>query len=193
MISIAYSTLEEIAEICRLDTLVFSEMWDIPLLEYQTAWLHNKEIYRYIKDDDKIVGYHFVAPFPQEIFDQILSGQLAERFALPLIYNYEDIKEVCLYVYAIVVDIALEKNKEYSKMLVQDLVEIIDKLEARQIEVKDFGFMAITDAGIRLAERMGLTYIEELESDEEPKPKVFRSQPKNFKTNSIFHRNQLSK
>jgi hypothetical protein len=193
MISVVNSTLEEIAEICRLDTLAFSEMWDIPLIEYQTAWIHNKEIYRYIKDDDKIVGYHFAAPFPQEIYDQILSGRLEERYALPFIYNYEDVKEVCLYLYAIVVDIALEKNKEYSKLLVQDLAKIIARLEARGIEVKDFGFMAITDAGIRLAERMGLTYIEDLESAEEPNPKVFRSKPKNFKKNSIFHKETISK
>jgi hypothetical protein len=187
------STLEDIVEICRLDTLAFSEKWDIPLEEYQTAWLHNQEIYRYVKDDDKIVGYHFVAPFPREIYEQILSGQLEERFALPFIYNYEEIKEVYLYVYAIVVDIELEKTKEYSKLLVQDLVEIIARLDARQIEVKDFGFMAITDAGIRLAERMGLTFIEELESDEEFKPQVYRSEPRFFKKNSIFHNGYVSK
>ena len=38
MISIVNSTLEEVAEVCRLDKLVFSEKWDIPLEDGQAAW-----------------------------------------------------------------------------------------------------------------------------------------------------------
>ena len=63
---------------------------------------------------------------------------------------------------------------------------LLNRLRERNIEVKDFGFIAITDAGIRLAESMGLTFIEEFESEEKPNPQVYRSEPRNFKANSIF-------
>jgi hypothetical protein len=193
MLSIVESTLEEVVEVCRLDKLVFSERWDIPLCDGETAWQNNKEIYRFIKDDDKIMGYHFVAPFQQEIYEQLLSGQLDEKTALPYILNYAECTEVYLYVYSIVVDLSVENPKLYSKPLVQDLVDILERLKQRNIEVKDFGFIAITEAGIRLAERMGLTFIEEFESDEKPNPKVYRSEPKHFKSNSIFHKMHVSK
>jgi hypothetical protein len=193
MLSIVESTIEEVIEVCRLDKLVFSERWDIPLSDGVTAWKINKEIYRFIKDDDKIMGYHFVAPFQQDIYEQLLSGKLDEKAALPYILNYVECMEVYLYVYSIVVDLSVENYKMYSKPLVEDLVDIIERLKERNIEVKDFGFIAISDAGIRLAERMGLTFIEEFESDEKPNPQVFRSEPKNFKKNSIFHKMHASK
>jgi phosphoglycolate phosphatase-like HAD superfamily hydrolase len=193
MLYLVDSTLDEVAEVCRLDKLVFSEKWDIPLAEGQAAWLHNQEIYRFIKADDKIVGYHFVAPFPKEIYEQLLSGQIEERSALPFILRYAECKEVYLYVYSIVVDITLEHAKQYSKLLVHDLVETIARLKARRIEVKDFGFIAITEAGIRLAQRLGLTFIEEFESDEKPNPQVYRSDLKHLKSNSLFLQNEYSK
>jgi hypothetical protein len=193
MLTIVNSTLEEVAEVCRLDKLVFSEKWDIPLHDGEQAWKNNKEIYRFIKDDDKIMGYHFVAPFQEAIYEQLLSGQLDEKAALPFILNYEECSEVYLYVYSIVVDMSVENPKKYSKPLIQDLVDIVKRLQERNIEVIDFGFIAITDAGIRLADRMGLTFIKEFESDEKPNPQVYRSKPKHFKANSIYHKEGIAK
>ncbi|QGQ96652.1 hypothetical protein EHS13_18105 [Paenibacillus psychroresistens] len=193
MISIVNSTLEEVAEVCRLDKLVFSEKWDIPLSDGETAWQNNQEIYRFIKDDDKIMGYHFVAPFQQYVYEQLLSGEMDEKNALPFILNYDECNEVYLYVYSIVVDMSVENYKTYSKPLIQDLVDVIQRLNERNIEVKDFGFIAITHAGIRLAELMGLTFIEEFESDEKPNPQVYRSEPRHFKKESIFLKGQVAK
>lgn len=186
MLYVVNSSLAELTEVRRLDSLVFSEKWDISLVEYQTAWLHNKEIYRFIKEDDEIRGYYFAAPFPKEIYESILSGHMEERLALPYILKYEENTEVYLYIYALVVDITVENYKLYSKPLTQDLVEIIERLKVRNIEVKDFGFLAISNAGVRLAERMGLTFIEEFESEEKPNPQAFRSDPKHFKPHSLF-------
>jgi hypothetical protein len=193
MLHIADSSLEEIADVCRLDKLAFSEKWDIPLEDGVAAWIKNKEIYRVIKHDSKVMGYHFVAPFSKEIFDQILSGQMDEKTALPFMLKYSECKEAYFYLYSIVVDISVENYKIYSKPLVQDLVDVIKNMHSRNIEVMEFGFIAITDAGVRLARRMGLTLIEEFESDEKPNPQAFRSAPKNFKKNSLFNQIHILK
>jgi hypothetical protein len=182
MITIVDGRLDEVVEVCRLDKLAFSAKWDIPLSEGEAAWTYNNEIYRFIKKNDKIVGYHLIAPFPQEIFEKLLSGELDEKNALPYIMKYEEFAEVYLYVYSIVVDMSIENYKQYAKPLVQDLINTQDRLKERNIVVKDFGFIAISDPGIRLAKRMNLIFIEEFESDEKPNPQVYRSTPKTLQT-----------
>jgi hypothetical protein len=187
MVRIRNSTIEEVADVCRLDKMVFSEKWDIPLIDGQIAWIKNNEIYRMVEKDNVIMGYHFVAPFTQEIYEKLLSGQLEEREAIHDILNYEAGSEVYLYLYSIVVDMSDSNYKIYSKPLVQDLAGIIHRLQRRSIIVKDFGFIAISEAGVRLAERLGLTFIKEFESEEKPNPQVYRAEPKNFKIHSLFH------
>ncbi|MDB5053993.1 MAG: hypothetical protein JWM44_2043 [Bacilli bacterium] len=186
MLRIMDGTIEEVSDVCRLDKIVFSEKWDIPLIDGQDAWRKNNEIYRVIKKNDEIMGYHFVAPFSKEIFDHILEGQMDEKEAIHYILNYAEMNEVYLYIYSIVVDITQENYKEYSRPLLQDMMEIVVRLHSRSIIVKELGFIAISEAGVRIANRMGLNFMKEIESDEKPNPRIYRAKPEDFKEDYLL-------
>lgn len=154
---ISDGTVQDVHEMLQLDYKIFPKEWHLSEKWVREIIMINPHIYRVIRSEGHIKGYYCFYPIPREPYERLLSGEIHEYDIVSYLLNYTSPCEAYLYFLTIIVDINDPNHKTYARQLIQDIPKFLNIIMSKGVTVKEIGAIAISEAGIRILGRMGLT------------------------------------
>ncbi|KNY30279.1 hypothetical protein [Pseudobacteroides cellulosolvens] len=171
---ITNATAQDVHDMLQLDYKYFPEEWHLSEEWVKEAIQINPNIYRVIKSNGQIKGYYCFYPISRGPYEKLLSGVIHECDLLDYLHDYMNPCEVYLYLLSIIVDINDPIHKSYTRQLIKDIPKLLDIINSKGITVKEIGAIAISDDGVRILRKMGLTETDNLSMQMATKFIVYR-------------------
>ncbi|MDR7236505.1 hypothetical protein [Neobacillus drentensis] len=146
----------------QLDRRIYPGEWQVESTFVEQLLERNKRVYKIVEENGDLRGYSSLIPLDKRTYDQLLSGQIDESKICHHALAYKVGKEVYIYASSMIVDIFHENRKKYSRALILELLDWIEEILETGVVIKEFGMIAITDAGNRIGQRVGFTKVWEL-------------------------------
>lgn len=148
---------------------------DIPsMLEFEKKYFENcwhskpDTLHKLIKKDPmmfrlcsvgrKLKGYYGAIPLPYTVWKKILQGDITEDAAMQYVKSF-DAPEIYLYIYSVIVDLADNDHKVYTRTLIRDFTrQYILKSGQKKSDIRSIGAFTVSDGGQRIVERSRFSF-----------------------------------
>jgi hypothetical protein len=147
------AAVQDIPAIISFEKRYFDTCWQSKPDTLKSLIEKNPMMFRLCKVDDTLKGYYGVLPLPHHIWQKTLKGQILEEDVMPYIIPFEA-PEVYLYIYSVIVDVADNRHKTYTRELIDDFARnfILGQ------KFKAVGAFTVSEGGRRLVERSHFLY-----------------------------------
>ncbi|MBP1950861.1 hypothetical protein [Virgibacillus litoralis] len=172
-IHVTTATAIDIRGMLELNYKIYPEEWHVSAAYVEYILRANKDVYRVVKTGSDVKGIYSLFPFSKVNYEEILNGSLEEKKLGQYILDYDQEKEVYLYLISFIVDIYDNNSREYTKALLADMTKQLPYLASKGITINEIGAIGISDDGNRILERIGFTKEKLVDVDGEKYP-VFR-------------------
>ncbi|MEH7503033.1 hypothetical protein V7152_13675 [Neobacillus drentensis] len=162
-LNVRYGTVSDLNGMIKLDRKLYPVVWQVENEFVDRLLGRNNRVYKIVEENGELKGYSSLIPLDKRTYDRLLMGQIEESKICHHVLAYEEGKEVYIYFSSIIVDIFHENRKKYSTALILNLLDWIQDIEETGVIIKEFGMIAITDAGNRICKRMGFKKVWEVE------------------------------
>ncbi|NHC42150.1 hypothetical protein G6549_19655 [Bacillus sp. MM2020_1] len=161
-IKVRYGQASDINGMIILDQKLYPGAWQVEIAFVERLLERNKSVYKIVEENGELKGYISLIPLDKRTYDQLLFGQIDESKICHHALAYKKGKEVYIYFSSIIVDIFHENRKKYSRALILELLNWIEEIQETGVVIKEFGMIAITDAGNRICQSMGFNKVWEV-------------------------------
>lgn len=161
-LNVRYGKVSDLNGMIKLDQKLYPGAWQVESTFVGRLLERNKRVYKIVEDNGELKGYSSLIPLDKRTLDQLLSGQIEESKICHHALAYKKGREVYIYLSSIIVDIFHENRKKYSRVLIMELLDWIVDIEETGVVIKEFGMIAITDAGNRICQRLGFIKVWEV-------------------------------
>jgi predicted RNA-binding protein len=162
-ITVRYGRVSDVNGMIQLDQKIYPGVWQVESTFVERLLERNKRVYKIVEENGELRGYSSLIPLDKRTYDQLISGQIDESKICHHALAYKKGKEVYIYLSSIIVDIFHENRKKYSKTLILELLDWIEEIQETGVVIKEFGMIAITDAGNRVCQSMGFNKVWEVD------------------------------
>ncbi|MFB5196909.1 hypothetical protein ACE198_18550 [Neobacillus sp. KR4-4] len=154
-LNVRYGQLSDLNSMIQLDRKLYPQDWQVERAFVEQLLERNKRVYKIVADIGELKGYCSLIPLDKRMFDQLLFGQIDESRICHHALAYKKGKDVYIYFSSMIVDILHEDRKKYSRALILELLDWIEDIQGTGVVIKEFGMIAITEAGNRICQRLG--------------------------------------
>ncbi len=154
-INVRYGEVSDINGMIILDQKLYPGAWQVESAFVERLLDRNKRVYKIVEENGELKGYISLIPLDKRTYDQLLLGQIDESKICHHALAYKKGKEVYIYFSSIIVDIFHTNRKKYSRALILELLNWIEEIQETGVVIKEFGMIAITDAGNRICQSIG--------------------------------------
>ena len=154
-LNVRYGQLSDVNSMIQLDRKLYPQDWQVERAFVEQLLERNKRVYKIVADNGELKGYCSLIPLDKRMYDQLLFGQIDESRICHHALAYKKGREVYIYFSSMIVDILHEDRKKYSRALILELLDWIGDIQETGVVIKEFGMIAITEAGNRICERLG--------------------------------------
>jgi hypothetical protein len=162
-LNVRYGNELDVNGMIQLDRKLYPRDWQVEHTFVDHLLERNKMVYKIVEEYGEIKGYCSLIPLDKSTYDQLLLGQIDESEISQHALAYKKGKEVYIYFSSIIVDVFHENRKKYSKALLLEWMHWMKEIAETGAIIKEFGAIAITDAGNRFCQRLGFTKVWEIE------------------------------
>lgn len=154
-LNVRYGQLSDLNGMIQLDRKLYPQDWQVERAFVERLLERNNRVYKIVEDNGELKGYSSLIPLDKRTYDRLLSGQIDESRICHHALAYKKEREVYIYLSSMIVDIFHEDRKKYSKALIMELLDWIQDIQETGVVIKEFGMIAITEAGNRICQRLG--------------------------------------
>jgi hypothetical protein len=165
--NVRYGNVSDLNGMIKLDRKLYPGVWQVDSAFVERLLERNKKVYKIVEENGELKGYSSLIPLDKRTYDQLLIGQIEESNICHHALAYKEGKEVYIYFSSIAVDIFHGNRKKYSRALILGLLDWIKDIEEAGVVIKEFGMIAITDAGNQICQSMGFKKVWEVEEHSE--------------------------
>jgi hypothetical protein len=162
-LTVRYGQGSDVNGMIQLDQKIYPGAWQVEGAFVERLLERNKRVYKIVEENGELRGYSSLIPLDKRTYDQLLSGQIDESKICHHALAYQKGKKVYIYASSMIVDIFHENRKKYSQALILELLDWIEEIEETGVVIKEFGMIAITEAGNRICQRFGFTKVWEVD------------------------------
>lgn len=151
---------EILAQALELDKLVYPVHYQT-IYAYALSWYEkNRDIFVFVLDGEKVVGYICLLPISAGIYQEIRKGVVKEDITIPQedILAYKDGEEYNLYIFSTVLHPAYH-GSEYLKLMLEGVQKNIFRLCKEGVKFNKILADTISPKGIKLARSLGFREI----------------------------------
>ncbi|WP_026565000.1 hypothetical protein [Bacillus sp. UNC41MFS5] len=154
-LNVRYGEVSDLNGMIQLDRKLYPQDWHVERSFVERLLERNKRVYKIVEDNGELKGYSSLISLNKRTYDQLLLGQIDESRICHHALAYKKGREVYIYLSSIIVDILHEDRKKYSRALIMALLDWIEDIQETGVVIKEFGMIAITEAGNRICQRLG--------------------------------------
>lgn len=148
------ATVDDVDRIMALDYQYYPEVWRVDKEYVRGEFKKGYPMARVLETSNGIKGYYAYLSLTKETYEKMLNGDIREGEPI----DYNDTKEVYLYLISILVDIEDEKRKSYTKALVLDMHKYLSSVTEKGMIIKELGAIAVSKGGRRILEKIGYNH-----------------------------------
>lgn len=158
MEQIRFATKRDFDRLIELDASEYTTDWLVTNEFATVAWERNQEIYRVLECNGEIQGFIAFFPLEKSTFEALLAHELDENKLCDYIMPYKKGETVYIYLANIIVNQSHMYRKRFAKLIIQEIKNEINRVQALDCNVGEIGAIAITDAGVRVLDNSHLSY-----------------------------------
>ncbi|MGX6444693.1 hypothetical protein ACWM35_15905 [Neobacillus sp. K501] len=172
---ITKASLSDIPSMLELNYKIYPAEWHVSEDYVMKIMKKNPEVYNVLNTDMGTKGIFSLFPLKKETYDSILKGELEESDLSEYILDYQEPKDVYLYLISLIVDIHDGNRKQFAKKIIQGIPEELRRLAKKGINVKEIGAIAISLDGEAILPKIGFNKDEDILALHNHKYPVFRA------------------
>lgn len=177
-IIISQAEEKDVLSMLELNYKIYPKEWHVSPEFVFEVLKKNKEVYNLIKINGEVKGISTFFPLDEQTYHGVLKGEINERELCNYLLDYEQPKEVYLYLISIIVDISENHDKVYSRPLILNIPNQLKKIIEKGMIIKEIGAIAISEDGNNILKRIGFELHDYLLEDDK-KYEVYKASAEN--------------